>query len=260
MQAILRMPKAQLSLLLFVIFLSVFLLSPSLELLSLLILTVGLTIFFDLLFTYIRKRKFFTPYAALATSLIISLIVDPSVSFLQLAVITAIAMGAKNWIRFSNRHIFNPGAFGLFVGGLVFQLPVSWWGVASQVPIISNPVSLILFLILISPLYVSSYKMSRYISTSVFILVYATLSIIITGDITSTSLLRVLLDPTTLFFAAVMLPEPMTSPINKKRQALYGTAVAAITILISLFATSFFLPDVLLPALLIGNLLFFRYR
>ncbi len=58
----------------------------------------------------------------------------------------------------------------------------------------------------------------------------------------------------------------MTSPVNPKRQVLYGVAVASIVQLIayppisSNLTNKGLLPDLFIPALLLGNLLFFKFR
>ncbi len=73
-------------------------------------------------------------------------------------------------------------------------------------------------------------------------------------------------DPTVLFFAIVMLPEPMTSPIRPKLQIAFGITVAVLAILLShpwvtlhipIVAS---LPDPLIIALLISNATFFNRK
>jgi Na+-translocating ferredoxin:NAD+ oxidoreductase RnfD subunit len=71
-----------------------------------------------------------------------------------------------------------------------------------------------------------------------------------------------ILNPGTFFYAFLMLVEPMTSPVKKSKQILYGVTVAALTIGLihsqKIAGISFF--DVSLTALLLGNLLFFKFR
>ena len=89
--------------------------------------------------------------------------------------------------------------------------------------------------------------MRRFVSILTFLVIYTALL----GNST------VFLDPTTLFFALVMLPEPMTSPPDYKKQALYGVLVGVLSYLLSVYPPiSGLLPDVLIPALLLGNLAF----
>lgn len=253
MAQFLSIPKVQVSLLLFLIYVSALINNPSVDKIYLLLASLSFCILSDLLFTYIRKRKLFIPFASITTGLIIALIANTGANWFQLAIICAVAMTSKNFIRISNRHIFNPAGFGLFFGGLIFNLPVSWWGVSFQSFQFSvfSLQQLWPFLILISPALVSAYRMKRFVSILSFALTYGLTS----------QTLTVFTDPTMLFFSFVMLPEPMTSPADYKRQAMYGVVVGVLSYLMS--ANNFIaelLPDVLIPALLLGNLIFFKFR
>lgn len=243
MPQFLHIPKLQLSILLFLIYLSALMLYPNKEAIHILLFSLGSCIAFDLLFTYLRKRQLFIPYAAIVTGLIITLIVDPDVSWLALITICAASMASKNFLRISGRHIWNPAGFGLLFGGLLFTLPVSWWGVSFQ--------NLLFFLILVSPALISAYRMKRYVSIISFLLAYTLLS----------SSFSSFLDPTILFFSLVMLPEPATSPVNVKRQAMYGALVGLLVYFLPTHRfIAQFLPDVLIPPLLIGNVVFFKFK
>lgn len=264
---ILAIPKVQLVIALVLISLTALNLNPIDLSLFLLLTSLFFTVGFDILFAYIRKRKLFTtPYAAIVTGLIIGLIVDTSSSWYQIATYAFLAMAAKNFIRVSNRHIFNPAAFGLFTGGIIFGSVVSWWGVSYQTIRDFNLLNLFLFLILLTPVYVSGYKLKRYFSTLTFLIAYTILSHFFLFSFSLESIIERLLDPVTLFFATVMLPEPMTSPVNSKRQIFYGLTVTSFAFIFSypeinnFLLSNKLLPDIYVPALLLGNLLFFKYR
>lgn len=251
MPQFLNIPKIQLSILLLLIYLSALMNDFNINKVYLLLGSLSFCVLADLLFTYIRKRKLFIPFASITTGLIISLIVDLNVVWWQLAIICAAAMAAKNFLRISGRHIFNPAGFGLMTGGLIFELPVSWWGVSFQSLLEINFQSLWPFLILISPALVSAYRMRRFVGILTFLIVYT----LISGSLGS------FLDPTVLFFSLAMLPEPMTSPVDYKRQAMYGVLVGVLSYLLSIYPpVAGLLPDVLIPALLLGNLVFFKFR
>lgn len=226
MFSLLKIPKVQLALILLLINLK----APYLA-----VICVVFTVFFDLVLTYLKSKTFFIPWSALVTGLIIALIISPNALWYQVAVICALAMAGKNFLRINNRHLFNPAALGLFLGGIFFNLDVSWWGVSAVV-----------FLILLLPGYVSFYKMRRFGSILSFLVFYNLLS----G-------FKLLLDPTTIFFALVMLPEPMTSPFDLKKQILYGAIVATAALVLSYFPI---FPDVLIPALLLGNVFNFSFK
>ena len=282
MPSFLRIPKIQLALTLILIYLTVFKFYPVVQSLFVLIVSLGSVILFDLVFTLIRRRtlfigganslliggakNLFIPYAAIVTGLIIALIIDPEAKWYQIAVVSGIAMGAKNFIRVSDRHIFNPAAIGLFVGGIIFSQYVAWWGVSFQSIRQVTLLNLVLFLILLSPAVVSAYRMRRIYSIITFILTYTVFSHIFTFTLSIQSIINRMFDPTVLFFSLVMLPEPMTSPVTPKRQVLYGIIVALIVQLIAYPSISSsltdrgLLPDLFILALLLGNLLFFKFR
>lgn len=267
MPSFLRIPKVQLSLALFLIFLTTIKQYPLEQNLFLLFISLLSTIFFDLLYTWLRRKRIFLPWSAITTGLIIALIINPDATWSQIIITCAIAMGIKNFVRFSGRHIFNPAASGLLVAGLLFHQYVSWWGVSFQN--ITNTFSLqtsVLFFILLLPFLISGYRMRRYKTILTFIFTYTLLTHIFTFPLSLNSFISRILDPTVIFFSIVMLPEPMTSPVNTKRQVLFGATVAFITLVFSsplmskLLLNNGLLPDLFIPALLLGNILFFRYR
>lgn len=227
MFSLLKIPKVQLALILLLINLK----APYLA-----VTCVVFTIFFDLVLTYLKSKTLFMPWAALVTGLIIALVINPNALWYQVAIICALAMASKNFLRIGGKHIFNPAAAGLFLGGVIFNLPISWWGV-SNLPF---------FFLLLLPAYVSVWRLRRFGSILSFLIVYNVLS----G-------FKILFDPTTLFFALVMLPEPMTSPFDFKKQVFYGTIVAIAAVILSRFPI---FADVLIPALLLGNIFNFFFK
>ena len=243
---LLKTSKTQLGILLTLIFVTAFINNPSQKVLLVYLLSLLSALIFDLLFVKLRNIKLFFPSASLVTGSIIGLLISPNLSWYVPVVVGIIAMFSKNFIRFSNRQIFNPAGFGLIVGALIFHHNISWWGVSWQQFRIHNLEFIIYFLILLSPAFVSMVKMKRYRITLSFFLVYILLS----------KTLNSVLDPTTLFFTTVMLPEPMTSPNNHKRQILFGSLVA----LLCFLPTNVNFVDPFIIALLIGNLVFFKFR
>ena len=247
MPSFLKIPKVQLALALILIYLSSLKQSPLLPTLYLLIVCVGSTIFFDSLFTFLKVRKLFLPLSGIVSGLIIALIVDPNALWYQVAFICALAMASKNFIRVEDKHIFNPAASGILLGGFIFNLPISWWGASFQTIAQQSFWNFLAFFILLLPGLISILRMRRFGSVLSFILVYNIFHSF-----------KLVLDPTTIFFSLVMLPEPMTSPFNLKRQIFYGITVAVAVFAFSLIAD--YLPDILIPALLVGNLIFFKFR
>lgn len=266
MIASLRIPKVQLILTLVIIFLSTLLEQLFFANFVLVLTALFFTVCFDLLFTYIRRKKLFVPFAAIVSGLIIGMLVDSSASWYELTFIAIFAMGIKNFLRITNRHLVNPAASGLVLGSIFFHQHVAWWAVSFQNITQFTLSHGIAFLLLLFPLFVSGYTLHRYVTSLSFLILYALGIPLIAASFSLQSIASMLVDPTVVFFAIVMLPEPMTSPVNKKRQLLYGLCVAVLTLFFSfptisnLLQVKGLLPDPLLMALLLGNLLFFKFR
>lgn len=262
---VLQIPKVQLIFFLSVIFLSSLTVYPQAKYSIGFLLAMFFTATFDVLLTFVRQKIWFIPYAGIVTGMIIGLIMSPDLSWYAIAVIAAIAVASKQFLRLKTGHFFNPAAAGLVLGGILLQEPVTWWGGSFQNLFGGNVFHIVSFLLILSPLALSAFRLKRYLTIVSFLVVHVLLSYIMKGQtvLSAQSLLFAFMDPTVLFFAIVMLPEPRTSPIGQNWQVLYGTSVALIANLLGLAgASQFFLswrvsPDPLLTALLIGNVLNF---
>lgn len=241
MSSLWKLPKIQMAFFLLLIYISAFSFNPSLAKIWLLILSLSSTLISDWIFTKLRHTPPFLLSAAIVSGLIIALLTDPNLPWYIPVLAGILAMFSKNFLKFQGKHIFNPAAFGLLASALIFQTEVSWWAVSFQT-LRQNFLSFAYFLILLSPAYVSLIRLRRYFTVGFFILSY--------GIIFSS-----FFDPTALFFALVMLPEPMTTPHNPKYQIVFGIFVAVAAFLISSITTL----DPLIAALLLGNLIFFKF-
>ncbi|MBI4009055.1 RnfABCDGE type electron transport complex subunit D [Candidatus Roizmanbacteria bacterium] len=259
MTRLLRIPKVQMTIALICIIVSANIYRPSMTAFLLPLLAIGLTTIVDILLLKLRKIEVFFPSAAFVTGSIIGLLHGPNLPIYTLFVVIILAIFSKHFLKVSNKHVFNPAAFGLFIGSLLFGVDVSWWGVSFQQLRVTNVFLSFSFLILLVPGYVSLIKMRRFRIIFSFLISYWAINYLFNRTIT-------LLDPTVTFFSLVMLPEPMTSPSKPIQQVLFGIFVAVFTLVISssilnsrfLILNSF--PDPLIGALLVGNLLFFKWK
>lgn len=254
MRKILHLPKIQMFFLLFLITVTTFVHKPSTQIIVSLLMSLGFTLLTELIFWKIRRVKLFLPEAALVTGLIIFLLESPTAPWYEFLVVAFLAVASKQFIRIKKRHIFNPAGFGLFFGNLLFGKTVAWWGVSWQQFEIFNLKFLIPLGILFLPLIISGVKMSRYLNMFSFLVFYAILNH------------RFIFDPTVIFFALVMLPEPMTTPTKPIEQIAFGIFVSFVSFIASLpisnfeFQISNFIPDLLIFSLLLGNFGFFVYN
>lgn len=159
----------------------------------------------------------------LITAMILTLILSPGhdfVDFLVLVIAAAAAMLSKYILVISRWHIFNPAAFGAFVSGELLGHFPSWWvGTSFITPVVFLGGMLVLR------------KMKRFIA----VIAFEVVALIIIGTLTylNQSLDQVghnlwiaLVSTPLLFFAYIMLTEPLTSPRRLSNYLPYSVLVA----------------------------------
>ncbi len=259
MKRLFAIPKIQIFLILLLILTTAFIHKPTFQVALSFIVSILLSVAVDLFLLKVRKINFFLPSAALVTGTIIGLVYGPNLPLYEIAVVVIIAIFSKHFIKIANRHIFNPAAFGLFIGAIIFRQTISWWSVSYQQIQLSNIFLSVSFLIILLGAYVSGIKMRRFKTIIPFLIVYSVLTYVFSHSFS-------FLDPTVLFFSLVMLPEPTTTPSKKIPQILLGICVAIFAfVLSSPFLTAQFpllniLPDPLISALLLSNIAFLKWR
>lgn len=201
------------------------------------LLVVVLYAGFDLLWTYARDRIWYLPVSSWISGFILSVVALPAPSLTLIVLLPLLAVFSKQVLHFGKtRHVFNPASFGM--ASVAFFAPsISWWGVAwstsnwGTLPVIIA-VSLVGVFIL--------WRQSRWHVTLPFLASYAlflALNFLFAGipleDILG-FLKTQLLDGTTIFFATVMLVEPLTSTFSQKRdRMIYGALVGFLAVLVT---------------------------
>ena len=175
------------------------------------------------------------------TALILALIMSPATTGKGFAVLAGAgfaAIASKYLLTISRRHIFNPAAFGAVIAGLLFHQYASWWvGTTALVPLVLAGGLLIMR------------KMKRFWMISIFFLVYgAFLHQHFDGAPPIHTVWLAMSGTAILFFAFVMLTEPLTSP-DRLRNYLFYVALVATLYSVNRLRVS---PE---EALLIGNAL-----
>ncbi len=144
------------------------------------------------------------PESALITALILSLIIQPTTSAVGLAttaVIAAAAILSKYVLIARNIHIFNPAAVGAVAGSLLLGTAASWW---VGTPIMVIPTVLLGALLL--------RRIRRFTMVGVFIASAAAVLAIGTVGLNLHAEWQFLTSTSLIFFAIVMLTEPLTAP------------------------------------------------
>ncbi len=184
--------------------------------------------------------------SAFLTALILALIFDPPHSTSDLMVLgwaAILAMSSKYILAIHNKHLFNPAAVSAVIIGYALQDPASWWvGTSSMLPVVVIGGLLIVRKVRQENL-VASFLAAALVGESVFGLLH--------GTSVSLELRRFLIQTPLLFFASIMLTEPLTAPPTKQLKSIYGLLIGFLFVpqvhLGSIYST----PEI---ALVIGNL------
>lgn len=181
------------------------------------------------------------------TALILTLILNPvspddvyGIGFLATA--SALAMASKYLITLQKKHIFNPAAFGAAATAVLLGQSASWWA-AGNLPMLG--------FILVGGLLVVR-KMRRFDLLLAFMIV-TSLTVMLTarGSDPLTAVSQAALHSSLLFFAFVMLTEPLTMPHNRPLRIAYAALVGILFAPNVHIGSYHFSPE---TALLMGNL------
>ncbi|HQU07990.1 MAG: hypothetical protein B7X04_03170 [Parcubacteria group bacterium 21-54-25] len=204
---------------------------------------------FNMVFAYAFDAPT-NPESTYITALILALIISPPASFTDQAFLT-LAFWATGWAIASkyifairDKHLFNPAAFGVAATALILGQSASWWiGTSTMLPFV-----------LIGGFLVVR-KIKRFDLVSAF-LVTAGSGIVFSALVHGIGLFQgltnaVVLVPT-IFFASVMLTEPLTTPPTRALRILYGVFVGLLFYPDLHVGGTYLTPEL---ALLAGNLL-----
>src|SRR5665647_631894 len=179
------------------------------------------------------------------TAIILALIITPPkafTNFLFLAWIAVIAMASKYIFAVGKKHFLNPVAVSVALVGLVANQSASWW--------VAN-LYMMPFVVIGGLLVVR--KIKRFdLVLSFFAVVLLTGSIfsLINGQNLLSGLVRALLYSPMLFFAFIMLTEPMTLPPTRMLRIVYGLIAGFLFVPQIHIGSLYFTPEL---ALILGN-------
>lgn len=183
------------------------------------------------------------------TALIASLIIAPRISISSLVFmgwVIILAMASKYMLTLRHKHIFNPIAFAVVLTAFTLNQSANWWVGTSP---------MLLFVVLGGVLVVRKLRRADMVATflAVALVTIVGFSALKGGDFIATAQ-RAIFDTPLLFFAFVMLTEPLTTPPTKTLQIMYGGLVGI------LFAPQMHLGGIYTTpelALLVGNVFSF---
>jgi len=187
------------------------------------------------------------------TAEILTLIVgplNPLADWWLIFVISLLAMGSKYFLAFDRRNIFNPAAFAVLASAVLMGQGASWWAGGQYATA---------FVVIGGALIIQ--KLRWWHLAGSFLLTYWVISSVlaISGgagwEVFAVYAKSYFLLPSYLFFAAVMLTEPMTAPRTRNYRILYGIVIATLmAVLPRIFVNYGYSIE---TALLLGNAMFF---
>ena len=164
----------------------------------------------DVAVTWLKKRIVYVPQSGFITGLIVAIVLAPGSPLWQVAAAAAVGILSKHLIRFERRQVFNPAAVGLLAVIAFAGATDGWWGDATP------------WLIVLLGTFIIT-RTRKWPAVAGFLVSWiAVIALQAEGRIAA------VLATLPLFFAAVMLIEPMTTPVRPRAQAAYGAATGII--------------------------------
>ncbi len=195
---------------------------------------------FDFCISRVRSGKGIVTLSSLVTGLLIGLVFDPTAAIWVLIIACLVAAFSKQFIAFgSHRHIWNPAVLGIAVTSIIFNQSSGWWAASwGIIPV----------LIIVAGMTLALSQIRRVFMPFIFLgIMFVYLSF--TG--TWSGAFELVTSGTFIFFAFIMLPEPVTSIGGKTW--LYGWPVFVGGLVVMLSVLRIFIVDPVMLALLIAN-------
>jgi len=185
--------------------------------------------------------------SSIITGLILSLIITPDkpdqqLFFLAFAAIFAI--GSKYLLAIRGKHVFNPAAFGVAMTALVLGRSASWW--------VAGNLALLTFVLAGGILIVRKTHRTDLVLSYIVATLLASIAYKLSDPAAVWSTLQTtVLHTSLLFFAFVMITEPLTTPPRRLQRIAYGAIVGVLSAPWVHIGSFYFTPEL---ALLAGNI------
>jgi ferredoxin-NADP reductase len=158
--------------------------------------------------------------SAIITGLILSLLFSPPTALLaglKLALVVVIANASKYILVIRGRHIFNPVAVAIVIGSVSGLAYASWW--------VATPGLLIVTIACVSLILYKTHKFQMalvFIATAMAMII---LQAILNGTISTQVIITGLTSWPLIFFAGIMLSEPLTLAPRRRQQLIIAAGV-----------------------------------
>ncbi len=156
--------------------------------------------------TWFRKQAIYLPQSGFITGLIVAIVLAPGSPIWQVAAAVAVGILSKHLIRFQGRQVFNPAAVGLLAVIAFAGAIDGWWGDVTP------------WLVVLLGAFIVT-RTRKWQAVAAFAAAWLLAAFVRMPALESIqSAARAL----PLFFMAVMLIEPMTTPALARVQVAYG--------------------------------------
>lgn len=187
-------------------------------------------------FLFLKNKKFSLSESAIISGLIIGFVLSSDQHWWIFFFAALLAIGSKYFIRFNERHIFNPAAFGIFMTIIILGAQTQWSG--TYLWIILAPFGI---------------YFSAKIKKIEILCGYFLASVILFGAqalIQKVGFLNIFAY-FSYFYIFIMMVEPKTTPFSRLGKYLFGIGVALVIFILTNIGVRF---DVELCSLLALNL------
>lgn len=191
---------------------------------------ISVAFILDAIITRFLSKKWIFPGGAIISAMIIALIINPGEILITSAVVI-ISLILKYLIRPKFRNLFNPAVLAITLSTLILPVYSAWHGSTGIIVFI---LGLILVFLIKRASVALSFLIVYFLLDSVNAFLNQTLQLnfyMLTGPI--------------IFFAFIMIIEPVTTPNTTQAKIIFGSSVAVLSFILSfsgyLFGNSFFL-------------------
>ncbi|MFH1398361.1 MAG: RnfABCDGE type electron transport complex subunit D [Candidatus Omnitrophota bacterium] len=184
---------------------------------------------------FFKKKLFEITESSIITGLIIGFVLSSNLAWRVIVAASLIAIISKHLIRFQNKPIFNPAAFGIFLAVVLFNVSTQWRG------------AYLWYLLLPAGMYFI-YKIRKIEIIIGYVLVFICLFGI--QAFWQKNSIWHILGYLNYFYIFIMIIEPKTTPVKPALKFLFGSGIAVLIFILTKLPGRF---DSELVSLLIMN-------
>lgn len=184
---------------------------------------------------YLKTKTFRLTESSVITGLITGYVFSSDEGWLRFVLVASLAILSKHLIRYRNKHIFNPAAFGIFAVLILFNASTQWQGTYAW------------YILLPFGLY-----FAQRINKMEVVAGYAAVTLALFGvqAVQQHVALTHIFGYLSYFFIFVMVIEPKTTPVRPAGKLIFGAGLAGLIFLLTELGAGF---DVELFSLLAMN-------